>query len=65
MADHECPAPGCDRQVNYTMLACRPHWYAIPKSLRDAVWRTYRRGLGAGSPEHTEAVLAAVASLKP
>jgi hypothetical protein len=65
MADHECPAHGCERLVDNTMLACGSHWYAIPKDLRDAVWRTYRRGLGAGSPEHAEAVLAAVASLKP
>lgn len=64
MADHECPAPGCDRLVDSQQLACRPHWYQIPKVLRDAVWRAYR-GPGVGSPEHTEAVLAAVASLKP
>jgi len=64
MSDHECPAPGCTLAVPRTMLACRGHWYAIPKSLRDAVWRAYR-GPGPGSPEHTEAVLAAVASLRP
>lgn len=23
---------------------CRAHWFAVPKSLRDRVWTTYRRG---------------------
>ena len=26
------------------MLMCRKHWFMVPKTLRDAVWRTYRRG---------------------
>jgi hypothetical protein len=26
------------------MLACRQHWYVLPKSLRDAIWRQYRPG---------------------
>ncbi len=26
------------------MFACRPHWFALPKQLRDAIWATYRDG---------------------
>jgi hypothetical protein len=26
------------------MFACRPHWFALPKKVRDAVWREYRSG---------------------
>lgn len=26
------------------MLFCRVHWYALPKKIRDAVWREYRAG---------------------
>lgn len=26
------------------MMMCKPHWYALPKATRDAVWREYRRG---------------------
>lgn len=62
--DHECPAPDCERAVPRHMLACRQHWFSIPKRLRDAVWRAYN-GPGPGSPEHAKAVLAAVESLKP
>lgn len=63
MASHQCPGPDCTRQVANDLLACRDHWYAIPKSLRTAVWRAYR-GPGMGSPEHLAAVRAAVASLQ-
>jgi len=26
------------------MWGCKEHWFTLPKRLRDAVWRTYRRG---------------------
>ncbi len=26
------------------MFACRSHWFALPKKIRDAVWREYRPG---------------------
>jgi hypothetical protein len=32
----------------------------VPKLLRDAVWDAWRGGLGAGSPAHRDAILAAV-----
>jgi len=59
---HECPANGCTARVPYHQLACRPHWYRIPKPFRDAVWRTYQQE-GQGSPAHTAAIRAAVGAL--
>jgi hypothetical protein len=41
---------------------CRIHWYRVPKRLRDIVWATWRSGAGVGTPEHTDAILAAVAA---
>lgn len=41
---HHCHWPGCTRQVPPAMWGCRPHWYALPKSIRDAIWRAYRPG---------------------
>lgn len=38
---HECPAPGCIADVPFDKLACRTHWYAIPKHLRDALWNAW------------------------
>jgi hypothetical protein len=53
-----CARPGCERLVPSNLLACREDWFALPKPLRDAVWRHYRQG-----QEHTgeisEAYLAA------
>jgi hypothetical protein len=54
---HECPSDGCTRSVPQTQLACREHWYALPKEIRDEVWRTYR---APGREGHAAAVLAAV-----
>jgi hypothetical protein len=56
---HLCPA-GCGQPVSPDRLMCRRDWYQVPKPLRDAVWATWRSGHGAGTPEHTAAVLAAI-----
>lgn len=42
--DHECHWPGCEAKVPPAMWGCRKHWFALPKALRDKVWRTYRPG---------------------
>ncbi len=60
MNGHECPRDGCTRQVPAHMLMCRADWYRVPKPLRDAVWTAWHDGAGAGSPEHTAAITAAI-----
>jgi hypothetical protein len=55
MSTHTCPAPGCSREVSDDLLACRQHWYELPKPLRDALWRAFNDH-GRGSPAHTAAV---------
>ncbi len=57
---HLCPVVGCRRHVD--RLMCSRHWYKVPKPLRDAVWVTWRSGEGIGTPEHTDAILAAIAA---
>ena len=42
--NHTCHWPGCTKQVPPAMWGCRPHWFALPKHLRDAVWDAYRPG---------------------
>jgi hypothetical protein len=42
--EHTCHWPGCDRQVPPALWGCKAHWYALPKALRDKIWRTYRVG---------------------
>lgn len=41
---HRCHWPGCQRRVPPKMWGCRPHWFALPKVIRDEIWATYRPG---------------------
>jgi hypothetical protein len=41
---HHCHWPGCEKQCPPAMWGCKPHWFALPKHLRDAIWRAYRPG---------------------
>jgi hypothetical protein len=42
--NHECHWPGCGAQVPPAMWGCRKHWFKLPASLRQRVWRAYRPG---------------------
>lgn len=58
MSHSECPIEGCDAGRATNQLMCKPHWYKVPKELRDKVWRTARRmwsDLPGGDEEWTEA----------
>jgi hypothetical protein len=59
-----CPVPGCEEKVDRTRLMCRRDWYRVPKRLRDRVWKTWRSGREAGSRQHQEAVLKAIAAAR-
>lgn len=41
---HTCHWPGCGKQVPPAMWGCRAHWFTLPQSLRNAIWRHYRIG---------------------
>lgn len=41
---HHCHWPGCEKEVPPAMWGCRPHWFKLPKELRDKVWRAFRPG---------------------
>jgi hypothetical protein len=42
MSTHRCPGPKCERLVPADMLACRDHWFQVPKPLRHEVWSAWR-----------------------
>lgn len=42
--NHHCHWPGCSRQVPPAVWGCKPHWFKLPKDLRDKIWRAYRPG---------------------
>ena len=60
---HRCPIPRCADEIDPSRLMCRPHWYLVPKELRDQVWATWRSGQGAFSREHRETVHKAVVAV--
>lgn len=43
------------------MWGCREHWFKLPKSLRDAIWKEYRPGQEHdGTPSERYVVIAAL-----
>lgn len=41
---HFCHWPGCKIKVPPKFWGCKAHWFALPKTLRDRIWATYRPG---------------------
>ena len=41
---HHCHWTGCDKQVPPAMWGCKPHWFALPATLRARIWATYAPG---------------------
>ncbi len=39
-----CAHDRCDQRVSRGKLFCRPHWFAIPQDVRDAIFRAHRAG---------------------
>lgn len=37
-----CAALTCNATVKPGMLMCKPHWFQLPKQLRDGIWATWR-----------------------
>ncbi len=60
---HQCPGPGCAKEVDSSMLMCPACWYQVPKPIRTAVWRAWRRGAGAGTQAHRAAMSAAITAV--
>lgn len=61
---HPCKIPGCPAVVAADRLMCRPHWYQVPRALRDSVWATWRSGAGVLSADYREAVRQAVEAVQ-
>lgn len=41
---HKCPAAGCEAQIDFDVMACKRHWFALPPDLRRRVGRAWRSG---------------------
>jgi hypothetical protein len=62
--EHTCPGPRCEEQIPYELLACRRHWYQVPKPARNAVYGAWKNGAGAGTTAHTRAMEAAIKRMR-
>lgn len=54
---HQCPGLNCAATVPTSQVACRAHWYSLPKPLRDRIWWAYRSG---NTDEHHKALMEAL-----
>lgn len=41
---HKCPHPTCTVMCQFHILACKAHWFKLPKALRDEINATWRSG---------------------
>ncbi|HSR77591.1 MAG TPA: HIRAN domain-containing protein [Xanthobacteraceae bacterium] len=60
---HACHWPGCEVETPPSLFMCRPHWHALPRALRRAVWDAYRKGQERDKDPSREYVAAARAAL--
>lgn len=44
MAKHLCHHPRCNTPVPEALFACKPHWFSLPKQMRDRIWAEYVPG---------------------
>lgn len=42
MIDKRCSKPGCKRRTPSGQLACRSHWFALSRDLRETILATFR-----------------------
>lgn len=61
---HECPGPGCAKEVDSSMLMCPGCWYQVPKPVRRAVHIAWNLSAGAGTRAHQAAIRLAVAAVR-
>ena len=57
--NHTCHWPGCEKQVPPAMWGCKPHWFKLPKALRDQIWATYEIGQEVNGTPSDEYLVAA------
>jgi hypothetical protein len=65
-ATHCCAADRCYIRLPAHLAMCSRHWRAVPRIIKSAVLRHYRRGQTAltASPEYLDAMTTAVEALR-
>lgn len=55
--EHTCHWPSCSKKIPPAVFMCKAHWFTLPASLRNKVWRAFRPGQEISktpSPEYME-----------
>lgn len=42
--NHTCHWPGCTQQVSPAMWGCKRHWFALPITIRNRIWKAFLPG---------------------
>lgn len=58
---HKCPGAGCEIQVDERRLACKPHWFSLPRAMRSRINGLARSRLPTADARWKEAVVQAIA----
>lgn len=53
---NKCPHPHCESLKPRNQYACRPHWFSLPKKIRDKGWEGYRKSASLWATAHDEAL---------
>lgn len=56
---HTCHWTGCTKQVAPAMWGCKEHWFRLPRTIRNLIWKTFEPGQEiekTPSPEYLAAV---------
>lgn len=61
---HLCHRPGCGKPLSPSLVACREEWFQLPASIRNAIWRNYRKGQEHDKTPSREYVVALHAALR-
>jgi hypothetical protein len=60
---HTCHWPGCGHEIPASLFMCKKHWFALPRALRQEIWRTYRSGQEVTKDPSREYMAAALAAV--
>ena len=39
---NKCPHPNCQKTKPREVYACKPHWFSLPASILQKIWKGYR-----------------------
>lgn len=57
---HPCRIGSCVRPAKDGQLMCWPHWRGLPRRLKDAIFETYRSGMGQDYHANVEQAVAII-----